>query len=185
MRIIRILNAFNGRGKEERRLVGAGLDWDKKITWQTFMALLSVLSVAWIAVSRVPVEAAAVRHDRPPLPRAGYPAPDFTLETLDGKTVTLSDLHGQVVLINFWATWCPPCRAEMPAIQQVYDEYRGRGFGGSAQGATHHGNDTVWGVRLFRAEGDSKRLPEVQQQQDNAVLDGALFCGQAGGSGLS
>ena len=109
-------------------MVGAGLDWDKKITWQTFMALLSVLSVAWIAVSRVPVEAAAVRHDRPPLPRAGYPAPDFTLETLDGKTVTLSDLHGQVVLINFWATWCPPCRAEMPAIQQVYDEYRGRGF---------------------------------------------------------
>ena len=92
------------------------------------MALLSVLSVAWIVVSQVPAEAAAVRHDRPPLPRSGYPAPDFSLETLAGKTVTLAELQGQVVLINFWATWCPPCRAEMPAIQEVYEEFRHRGF---------------------------------------------------------
>ncbi len=105
-----------------------GLDWDKKITWRVLLALLSVLSVAWIAVSRVPAEAAAARHDRPPLPRSGYPAPDFTLETLAGEAVTLSDLQGQVVLINFWATWCPPCRAEMPAIQEVYEEYRDQGF---------------------------------------------------------
>jgi peroxiredoxin len=92
------------------------------------MILLLTLGVLWIAASRVPAEAAAAGHDRPQLPRSGYPAPDFTLDTLEGKTVTLSDLHGQVVLVNFWATWCPPCRAEMPAIQEVYEAYRDQGF---------------------------------------------------------
>ena len=106
----------------------AGLDWDSRSTWRGLMILLLTLGVLWIAISRVPAEAAALRHNRPPLPRSGYPAPDFTLETLEGKTVTLSDLNGEVVLINFWATWCPPCRAEMPAIQEVYEEYRDQGF---------------------------------------------------------
>src|SRR6185503_6629876 len=54
-----------------------------------------------------------------PAPAAvvGAPAPDFTLKNLSGESVTLSALRGQVVLINFWATWCIPCRDEMPAIQ--------------------------------------------------------------------
>jgi peroxiredoxin len=55
-------------------------------------------------------------------------APDFTLELLDGGEVTLSDLRGQVVLLNLWASWCPPCREEMPAIQNVYNRYQARGF---------------------------------------------------------
>lgn len=49
-------------------------------------------------------------------------APDFELVTMDGKTVSLSDYRGQRVFINFWATWCPPCRAEMPDMQQLYEE---------------------------------------------------------------
>jgi cytochrome c biogenesis protein CcmG, thiol:disulfide interchange protein DsbE len=57
-----------------------------------------------------------------------HPAPDLALPQLDGTSVTLRDLRGQVVLINIWATWCPPCRAEMPAIQQAYTAYRDRGF---------------------------------------------------------
>jgi peroxiredoxin len=52
----------------------------------------------------------------------GNPAPDFTLSTLDGRPVSLSDYRGQVVLINFWATWCPSCIAEMPAYEAVYRE---------------------------------------------------------------
>ncbi|MDP2719755.1 MAG: TlpA disulfide reductase family protein [Dehalococcoidia bacterium] len=52
----------------------------------------------------------------------GQPAPDFTLTTLDGGTVTLSALRGQPVLLNFWATWCPPCRQEMPLIQAIFEE---------------------------------------------------------------
>ncbi len=59
----------------------------------------------------------------------GHLAPDFTLKTFEGGTVRLSELRGQkVVLINFWATWCPPCRLEMPTMQQIYSEHKDRGF---------------------------------------------------------
>ncbi|ARK25548.1 thiol-disulfide oxidoreductase [Sporosarcina sp. P37] len=50
------------------------------------------------------------------------PAPDFTLETLAGETVTLSALKGKKVILNFWATWCPPCKAEMPHMQKFYSK---------------------------------------------------------------
>lgn len=49
-------------------------------------------------------------------------APDFELTTLTGETVRLSDYRGQRVFVNFWATWCPPCRAEMPDMQKLYEE---------------------------------------------------------------
>lgn len=50
-------------------------------------------------------------------------APNFTLTTLDGKTVKLSDYQGKKVILNFWATWCPPCRAEMPHMQNYYEDF--------------------------------------------------------------
>lgn len=59
--------------------------------------------------------------------RLDEPAPDFAVETLDGDTVRLAKLRGDVVLINFWATWCPPCRLEMPGFQDVWEDYRDRG----------------------------------------------------------
>ncbi len=57
-----------------------------------------------------------------PLPQvqAGQAVADFQLNTTDGRSIRLSDLHGQVVLLNFWATWCPPCKAEMPDLQALY-----------------------------------------------------------------
>ena len=51
------------------------------------------------------------------------PAPDFTLTDQNGNVHTLSDYKGQTVFLNFWATWCPPCRSEMPEIQKLYEEY--------------------------------------------------------------
>jgi thiol-disulfide isomerase/thioredoxin len=52
-------------------------------------------------------------------------APDFTLHDMDGESYKLHDYHGKVVLINFWATWCPPCRKEMPALDALYKKLGG------------------------------------------------------------
>ncbi len=57
-----------------------------------------------------------------PAPEIGAPAPDFDLETLSGNRVSLKDFRGKPVLLNFWATWCGPCRVEMPAIQSRFEE---------------------------------------------------------------
>ena len=60
--------------------------------------------------------------------QAGEPAPDFRLQNLEGQSISLSDLQGKPVLLNFWSTRCPPCRAEMPYIQEIYEEWSGKGL---------------------------------------------------------
>jgi peroxiredoxin len=58
----------------------------------------------------------------------GRRARDFTLEAVDGSQISLSDYEGSVVLVNFWATWCPPCRAEIPSFEAAYRVYKDEGF---------------------------------------------------------
>jgi peroxiredoxin len=77
-------------------------------------------------LSRVP-SAVGAPLSASPSPREGFFAPDFTLDTLQGETIRLSDLRGRIVVINFWASWCPPCRAETPALQQAYQQYKDAG----------------------------------------------------------
>jgi thiol-disulfide isomerase/thioredoxin len=63
-----------------------------------------------------------------PFLKQSLPINDFTLPLLDGKNVKLSSLKGKVVFLNFWATWCPPCRSEMPSMETLYQRYRGKGL---------------------------------------------------------
>lgn len=60
--------------------------------------------------------------------KKGMRAPEFTTVTLEGEDVSLSDYKGQMVLLNFWATWCTPCKAEMPEFQAIYEQYQEKGF---------------------------------------------------------
>lgn len=60
--------------------------------------------------------------------QTNFPAPELTLTDIQGGVRSLSDYRGQVVLVNLWATWCPPCKAEMPTLQAYHDKYRDEGF---------------------------------------------------------
>ena len=69
----------------------------------------------------------SIQKPRSDTPNFG-PAPELSISSLDGKKVSLSDLKGKVVLVDFWGTWCGPCRTSIPAIEQMYQKFKSRGF---------------------------------------------------------
>jgi thiol-disulfide isomerase/thioredoxin len=92
---------------------------------------------AWAATVLWLVLPAAVVKAELPAPALSYeltrldaplPAPDFTLEDMDGEQHTLSDYRGKVIMLNFWATWCPPCRREIPSMESIYRDLNKSGF---------------------------------------------------------
>lgn len=83
--------------------------------------------------------------------KIGEKAPDFILKTLSGEKVKLSDFEGKKVILNFWATWCTPCREEMPTMEQVYKKYKNQEVEIVAVNATV-GKETVDKVREFTEE---------------------------------
>ena len=98
--------------------------------------LLYLLAGAiWIFFSQAPP--GSTTSGLIPAPQKGFLAPDFSLETADGQIIALSELRGQPVLLNIWASWCLPCRSEMPAMQRVYEQYQAQGFTILAVNATN------------------------------------------------
>jgi peroxiredoxin len=100
-----------------------GLDMKRAITWTAVGAVLGLLTQA------APLGASDIYSDMGIVtPQTRVEAPDFTLETLDKKNRSLSEFRGKVILLNFWATWCAPCRKEMPSMQKLWEEYKDKDF---------------------------------------------------------
>ena len=107
----------------------------KQSNFQHTLALI-VIGVGLIVVGVAAMTLLAMRQPQPDpvmassvIPvEADYPAPELTLNDLDGNTHSLADYSGQVVLVNMWATWCPPCVSELPTLNAFYGDYSERGF---------------------------------------------------------
>ncbi len=108
--------------------------------WWAFTLAILLLGAGWTWYFRVPATVASVGQI--PSPREGFPAPDFTLDALGGEAATLSAYRGKVVVLNLWASWCGPCRAEMPALQKVYVANRERGLEVLAVNSTFQDSET-------------------------------------------
>jgi len=109
------------------------------------MPALLLAGLLWIWVSRVPEGRLA--QGGVSTPRKGFQAPDFALADINGNSIRLSDLRGQPVVINLWASWCQPCRAEMPALQRIYSEYQPQGL--NLLGVNATSQDDLAAARAF------------------------------------
>lgn len=108
--------------------------------WIAFSLIVLALGVIWTFISRVP-SVVDTDGSNQTSPKEGFYAPDFSLELLGGGQVTLSDMRGKVVLVNLWASWCPPCRAEMPAIERIYRSFKSQGLEVLAVNMTNQDNE--------------------------------------------
>jgi cytochrome c biogenesis protein CcmG, thiol:disulfide interchange protein DsbE len=115
---------------------------------RVWFAGILVLGLVWIGLSADRLGAST--NGQIPAPQKGFLAPDFSLKTMSGESVTLSDLRGQAVIVNLWASWCGPCRLEMPAFKDVYAEYKDQGLVILAVNSTSQ--DTLQAVEKFVAE---------------------------------
>jgi cytochrome c biogenesis protein CcmG, thiol:disulfide interchange protein DsbE len=99
------------------------------------LTAILLLGIAWIWFSRVANN--NTTGGKIPAPQPGFLAPEFSLAERNGEMISLSSLRGKPVLLNIWASWCPPCRSEMPAMQDLFEEYVDQGFTILAVNATN------------------------------------------------
>jgi thiol-disulfide isomerase/thioredoxin len=119
-------------------------------------ALIAIAAIAVIVLAAHFADKATRLHVSGGLKKAdsagaGKPAPDFTLKSVDGKNVNLAQYRGKVVLVNFWATWCDPCRIEIPWLIEMQQKYSAKGF-------------TVLGIAMDE-EGKSVVAPFVEKEK--------------------
>ena len=110
---------------------------------------------------------------------ANAPAPDFTLRSLDGVNLRLAEQRGRVVMVNFWATWCGPCKQEMPHLSRLYEKYRASGFTllgvnvdeDAKQAAATAGRLGVKFPVLFDGSKSVSRLYDLQSMPSTVLID--------------
>ena len=90
--------------------------------------LLVLGAVAWVSLPKPQSTAASETYNSVAPVAVSFPAPALELSDLQGGKASLKDYRGQVVLVNNWATWCPPCRAEMPTLDAYFEDHRDQGF---------------------------------------------------------
>jgi thiol-disulfide isomerase/thioredoxin len=123
----------------------------KKTALMAIAAIAVIVLAAHYADKATRLRVSGVTFKKGDSPAAGKPAPDFTLKDLDGKNVHLSQYKGKVVLVHFWATWCDPCREEIPWLIEMQQKYSAKGF-------------TVLGIAMDE-EGKSVVAPFVEKEQ--------------------
>ena len=123
---------------------------------------------------------AAMSHAASNAPlQSGAPAPTFQLDSSSGKPVALNDFKGKVVLINFWASWCGPCRKEMPILDQLQKQYQPRGFTMVGVNVEPNSSDAVNWLKatpvsfpiLFDRDSTVSKLYQVQGMPNTVIVD--------------
>jgi peroxiredoxin len=100
---------------------------DRRVNFQALVIIFLIVILFGILILLQTKDSFYNQSSGPRLAK-GLPAPNFSLPELDGQMVSLTDYRGKVVLLNIWATWCPPCVEEMPSMEKLYQELKGEGF---------------------------------------------------------
>jgi len=100
---------------------------DRRVHFQSLVIIFLIVILFGILILLQTKDSSFNLSGRPWLEK-GVPAPNFTLPDLAGKMVSLADYKGKVVLLNIWATWCPPCVEEMPSMEKLHQELKDKGF---------------------------------------------------------